>query len=140
HAIAVYASRPLSPVATQHSLPSGRYSLLVPDFHRLDRTSFAWRTHSDHRIPPEARQVTLPESIGWTKHQNDPRQRPSAGCLLEALPALSTSSIGQPLGLGRSVRIFGNMSDESQLRPVAECYFTTKVARSIGGVAPADRP
>src|ERR1700747_2271099 len=41
HAIAVYASRPLSPVATQHSLPSGRYPLLGPDFHRLDRTS--WR-------------------------------------------------------------------------------------------------
>src|SRR3954463_13826722 len=46
HAIAVYASRPLSPGGTQHSLPSGRYSLLGPDFHRLDRTSFAWRTHS----------------------------------------------------------------------------------------------
>src|SRR5262245_10969701 len=46
HAIAVYASQPLSPVATQHSLPSGRYSLLGPDFHRLERTSFAWRTHS----------------------------------------------------------------------------------------------
>src|SRR6185436_1826068 len=46
HAIAVYASQPLSPVATQHSLPSGRYSLLRPAFHRLDRTSFAWRTHS----------------------------------------------------------------------------------------------
>src|SRR5258705_3267733 len=46
HAIAVYASRPLSPVATQHSLPSGRYSLLGPDFHRLDRASFAWRSHS----------------------------------------------------------------------------------------------
>src|SRR6478736_1051933 len=46
HAIAVYASRPLSPVATQHSLPSGRYSLLGPDFHRLDRASFAWRTYS----------------------------------------------------------------------------------------------
>src|SRR3981189_2539583 len=45
-AIAVDAARPLSPVATQHSLPSGRYSLLGPDFHRLDRTSFAWRTHS----------------------------------------------------------------------------------------------
>src|SRR5437588_4721517 len=40
HAIAVYASQPLSPVATQHSLPSGRYSLLGPDFHRQDRTSF----------------------------------------------------------------------------------------------------
>src|ERR1700737_40270 len=46
HAIAVYASHPLSPVATQHSLPSGRYPLLGPDFDRLDRTSFAWRTYS----------------------------------------------------------------------------------------------
>src|SRR2546425_5935970 len=46
HAIAVYASQPLSPAATQHSLPSGRYSLLGPDFHRLDRASFGWRTHS----------------------------------------------------------------------------------------------
>src|SRR3974390_1211656 len=46
HAIAVYASQPPAPVATQHSLPSGRYSLLGPDFHRLDRTSFAWRTYS----------------------------------------------------------------------------------------------
>src|SRR6266852_6435219 len=46
HAIAVYASRPLSPGATQHALPSGRYSLLGPDLHRQDRTSFAWRTHS----------------------------------------------------------------------------------------------
>src|SRR3974377_2313718 len=41
HAIAVYASQPLSPVATQHSLSSGRYSLLGPDLQRLDRTSFA---------------------------------------------------------------------------------------------------
>ena len=39
HAIAVYASQPLSPVTTQHSLPSGRYSLLGPDSDRLDRTS-----------------------------------------------------------------------------------------------------
>src|SRR6516164_10427823 len=50
HAIAVYASRPLSPVATQHSLPSGRYPLLGPDFHRLDRTSLR-RAHSlDHLV------------------------------------------------------------------------------------------
>src|SRR5213595_736169 len=56
HAIAVYASQPLSPVATQHSLPSGRYSLLGPDFHRLDRTSFAWRTHS---ITSSARASTV---------------------------------------------------------------------------------
>src|SRR5436305_13528518 len=39
HAMAVYASCPLSPVGTQHSLPSGRCPLLGPDFHRLDRTS-----------------------------------------------------------------------------------------------------
>src|SRR4029077_10033473 len=29
---------------TQHSLPGGRYPLPGPDFHRLDRASFAWRT------------------------------------------------------------------------------------------------
>src|SRR5262245_8766839 len=50
HAIAVYASRPLSPVAAQHSLPSGRYSLLGPDFHRLDRTSLRLAHSLDHLI------------------------------------------------------------------------------------------
>ena len=49
-AIAVYASQPLSPVATQHSLPSGRYSLLGPDFHRLDRTSFVLAHLFDHLV------------------------------------------------------------------------------------------
>src|SRR3954447_21757439 len=60
HAIAVYASQPLSPVATQHSLPSGRYSLLGPVFHRLDRTSFAWRTHS---ITSSARASSVGEIV-----------------------------------------------------------------------------
>src|SRR5215831_8866507 len=50
HAIAVYASRSLSPVATQHSLPSGRYSLLGPDFPRLDRTSFRLAHLLDHLV------------------------------------------------------------------------------------------
>src|SRR5215467_4431330 len=50
HAIAVYASRPLSPVATQHSLPSGRYPLLGPDFHRLDRTSLRLAHSLDHLL------------------------------------------------------------------------------------------
>jgi hypothetical protein len=62
HAIAVYASQPLSPVATQHSLPSGRYSLLGPDFHRQDRTSFAWRTYSITSSSP-ASNVT-----SWRQH------------------------------------------------------------------------
>src|SRR6201997_1998472 len=71
HAIAVYASQPTSPLTTQHSLPSGRYSLLGPDFHRLDRTSFAWRTHS---ITSSAR----PKSIGGTS-------RPSAFAVLRLI-------------------------------------------------------
>src|SRR5215472_1512312 len=50
HAIAVYASRPLSPVAAQHSLPSGRYSLLGQDFHRLDRTSLRLAHSLDHLV------------------------------------------------------------------------------------------
>jgi hypothetical protein len=44
HSIAVYASPWLSPSTPQHSLPGGRCSLPGPDFHRLDRASFAWRT------------------------------------------------------------------------------------------------
>src|SRR5436305_15225109 len=50
HAIAVYASRPLSPVTTQHSLPSGRYPLPGPDFHRLDRTSLRLAHLLDHLV------------------------------------------------------------------------------------------
>src|SRR5216684_84549 len=50
HAIAVYASQPLLPVTAQHSLPSGRYSLLGPDFHRLDRTSLRLAHLFDHFV------------------------------------------------------------------------------------------
>ncbi len=44
HTITVYASPWSSPSTTQHSLPGGRYPFPGPDFHRLDRASFAWRT------------------------------------------------------------------------------------------------
>src|SRR5215467_4279774 len=76
HAIAVYASQPLSPVTTQHSLPSGRYSLLGPDFHRLDRTSLRLAHSFDHlvgaaeqrgrQVEPErlARLFALEDTIG----------------------------------------------------------------------------
>src|SRR5438093_10356001 len=50
HTIAVYASSPLSPAATQHSLPSGRYPLLGPDFHRLDRTSLRLAHSLEHLV------------------------------------------------------------------------------------------
>src|SRR3954466_2259123 len=85
HAIAVYASQPLSPVATQHSLPSGRYSLLGPVFHRLDRTSFAWRTHSitssavtssvfgtvRPSVLAALRLITSPNLVGWVTGKSD---------------------------------------------------------------------
>src|SRR5216684_7643519 len=67
HAIAVYASQPLSPVATQHSLPSGRYALLGPDFHRLDRTSlrlahFAVGTRVTSRPPHRSVRAAFPHT------------------------------------------------------------------------------
>jgi hypothetical protein len=40
-------------VAAQHSLPSGRYSLLGPDFHRLDRTSLRLAHSLDHLVGTE---------------------------------------------------------------------------------------
>src|SRR5262249_35564157 len=69
HAIAVYASQPTSPLTTQHSLPSGRYSLLGPDFHRLDRTSFAWRTHSITSSASESRlsEILMPSALAVFK-------------------------------------------------------------------------
>src|SRR6266581_6866276 len=62
HTIAVYASSPLSPAATQHSLPSGRYPLLGPDFHRLDRTSLRLAHSLDHLVG--ARRHFEPEGLG----------------------------------------------------------------------------
>src|ERR1700748_383528 len=82
HAIAVYASRPLSPVATQHSLPSGRYPLLGPDFHRLDRTSLRLAHSLDHLVRERSnsvrnREADRPRSLE-VQHQLE-RSRPLHG-------------------------------------------------------------
>src|SRR5436189_1662031 len=73
HAIAVYASSPLSPVATQHSLPSGRYSLLGPDFHRLDRTSLRLAHSLDHLVgaSDEHRRHVEAERLGGGQIDNE---------------------------------------------------------------------
>src|ERR1700745_608377 len=77
-AIAAYASQPPSPVTTQHSLPSGRYSLLGPDFHRLDRTSLPGaRSGRDarfiarppHRTVRAAFPHTAPTSGDWRQSE-----------------------------------------------------------------------
>ena len=69
HTIAVYASRPASPTAPQHSLPGARYGLPGPVFHRQDRASLPgaqgnpkgkqnshklhfWRKRSPRRFAP----------------------------------------------------------------------------------------
>jgi hypothetical protein len=53
--ITVYASPWSSPSTTQHSLPGGRYPFPGPDFHRLDRASFAWRTATQSSDSPHLR-------------------------------------------------------------------------------------
>jgi len=45
------------PVATQHSLPSGRYPLLGPDFHRLDRTSLRLAHSLDHLVGEQLQRI-----------------------------------------------------------------------------------
>src|SRR5262249_49003440 len=71
-AITVYASQPPSPVATQHSLPSGRYSLLGPDFHRLDRTSLRLAHLFDHLVGQELHRVRHLDAEGLRGlHVND---------------------------------------------------------------------
>src|SRR6476619_938260 len=95
HAIAVYASQPLSPVATQHSLPSGRYSLLGPDFHRLDRTSFvlahfAVGTRVTSRPPPRSVRAAFPHTAPTSG--NDGSKLPYAN--QRPVPRLSGSESG----------------------------------------------
>src|SRR5881227_1696526 len=93
HAIAVYASCPLSPVGTQHSLPSGRCPLLGPDFHRLDRTSLrlahvaVGTCVSSHapRTEPYVRlsRIRLPPRVcdGKLPYASTQRNRPLARCI-----------------------------------------------------------
>src|SRR6187200_3198498 len=65
-ATAVYASQPLSPGATQHSLPSGRYSLLRPDLHRLDRTSLRLAHLFDHLVSGSEHRSRHGEAQGFS--------------------------------------------------------------------------
>src|ERR1700747_2549307 len=74
HAIAVYASSPLLPVATQHSLPSGRYPLLGPDFHRPDRTSLRLAHSFNHLVGEREHAVGQCEAEGLGRLEIDNEQ------------------------------------------------------------------
>jgi hypothetical protein len=56
----------------QHSLPGGRYPLPGPDFHRLDRASFAWRTRTDSELEAVCRRQAL---ISWVTRRTRRRER-----------------------------------------------------------------
>jgi hypothetical protein len=68
-------------VAAQHSLPSGRYSLLGPDFHRLDRTSLRLAHSFDHLVGQRQQLVWdfEPERLSGLEVQNkqEPRWAPN---------------------------------------------------------------
>ena len=76
HTIAVYASPWSSPSTTQHSLPGGRYPLPGPDFHRLDRASFAWRTMARPHRRALAFQVRPAENPNPLRHLMPPAACP----------------------------------------------------------------
>src|SRR5207247_2628276 len=90
------ASRPLSPVATQHSLPSRSYPLLGPDLHRLDRTSLRLAHSFDHLV---GGYVKTGRSKGDTHAaQSLADQRASAGVCRQRRPCrrATATSTGRP--------------------------------------------
>src|SRR5215467_6164168 len=135
HAIAVYASRPLSPVATQHSLPSGRYPLLGPDFHRLDRTSLRLAHSLNHLVGAllEKPRHVQSECLGGLEvdhqleferrlHGKFARLRPAQNTIRIARGAAvvvnKVDAVGeQPTLLGEAaIRIYGRYAMASSMR------------------------
>ena len=77
--IAVYASRPSSP--NDHAtLATGRHATALPspDFHRLERASFAWRT--DNRFNRDETGPSCPPCGGPPSFSNVPRHRGRCRC------------------------------------------------------------
>src|SRR4029450_3953637 len=118
HAIAVYASQPTSPLTTQHSLPSGRYSLLGPDFHRLDRTSFCLAHSFNHLVGAREH--------GWRDFQAS-RLRGLEVAPQLVLRRLLHRQVGRLLALEDTIHIAGR------------ALVLVNLIRSVGGEAPVRR-
>jgi hypothetical protein len=78
-------------VATQHSLPSGRYSLLGPDFHRLDRTSLRL-AHLLHHLVGEREQVIGDFEAKLLRSLQIDEKLKLVGCNIGRFAALSPGS------------------------------------------------
>jgi hypothetical protein len=98
----VYASQPPSPATTQHSLPSGRYSLLGPDLHRLDRTSLRLAHLFDYLVgAPKQRFRSRPRCIGQLIPAGDALERARSrvaaglvrGCLLRCMSRVVAQAV-----------------------------------------------
>src|SRR5215470_13361444 len=117
HAIAVYASRPLATVGAKRSLPSGRYSLLGPDFHRLDRTSLRLAHSFDHLVGDgeHARRNGQTERVDRSADaclmSSIPQWR-LIGVLLSSTPRVcsrTAMAVGRSTGRGRRRRPNGSL-------------------------------
>jgi hypothetical protein len=108
----VYASLWSSPSTTQHSLPGGRYPFPGPDFHRLDRASFAWRTAN----PLVPKQVPIQfETVDGEHRITVPGRRVLGGSSLsEAQSAMTIFPIS--IGPGDAVKIRIRSTTRSALR------------------------
>src|SRR6516165_5338498 len=122
HAIAVYASRPLSPVATQHSLPSGRYPLPGPDFHRLDRTSLRLAHSLDHLVgeDQQRRWYRQAQRLGGLEIDREPEPRRLHGRQISGFCAVENSSgVGPdlPIPLRQTVAVGDQAAGCGELTP-----------------------
>src|SRR5229473_7358815 len=130
HAIAVYASQPLSPVATQHSLPSRSYPLLGPDLHRLDRTSLRLAHPKCHLVRD------IPDSTGHGR----PVGTPSLASDHHATAGSGGADLSFPAQLIRSPGfhrpIMRVASSGDRRRPFKNA--PVKLARPVCKTVPAD--
>src|SRR5216684_2341375 len=133
HAIAVYASQPLSPVATQHSLPSRSYPLLGPDLHRLDRTSLRLAHSLDHLVGAgeqhvwngdsqrlRCREVDYQLELGWLLDRDIAGLRPAQN-LVDQVGSASEQS-REVRSVGHESPSLGKIaSSEDRRQPCVQC-------------------
>ncbi len=87
----------------QHSLPGGRYPLPGPDFHRLDRASFAWRTQTEFSMIQRMAQNERRAAAVFGAKTEIISDLPPTAIYTLATPSTSTRfrNLDQPVALAR---------------------------------------